>query len=56
MESGIYVYHERFGKGLVYLVEGKGSDRKASIDFEKFGRKKLLLNFAKLKILNKKSP
>ena len=56
VESGIYVYHERFGKGLVNLVEGTGSDRKASIDFEKFGRKKLLLNFAKLKILNKKSP
>ena len=56
VESGIYVYHERFGKGLVALVEGTGSDRKAFIDFEKFGRKKLLLNFAKLKILNKKSP
>ena len=56
VESGIYVYHERFGKGLVNLVEGTGSDRKALIDFEKFGRKKLLLNFAKLKILNKKSP
>ncbi len=56
VESGIYVYHERFGKGLVTLVEGTGSDRKAFIDFEKFGRKKLLLNFAKLKILNKKSP
>ena len=56
VESGIYVYHERFGKGLVTLVEGSGSDRKALIDFEKFGRKKLLLNFAKLKILNKKSP
>ena len=54
VESGIYVYHERFGKGLVTLVEGSGSDRKAIIDFEKFGRKKLLLNFAKLKILNKK--
>ena len=56
VESGIYVYHERFGKGFVNLVEGTGSDRKALIDFEKFGRKKLLLNFAKLKILNKKSP
>ena len=56
VESGIYVYHERFGKGLVTLIEGTGSDRKALIDFEKFGRKKLLLNFAKLKILNKKSP
>ena len=56
VESGIYVYHERFGKGLVTLVEGTGSDRKALIDFEKFGRKKLLLNFAKLKILDKKSP
>ena len=56
VKSGIYVYHERFGKGLVNLVEGKGSDRKALIIFEKFGRKKLLLNFAKLEIINKKSP
>ena len=49
---GNIVSHIRFGKGEVLKLEGKGNDVKAEINFEKGGLKKLLLRFAKLKIIS----
>ena len=49
---GNIVSHIRFGKGEVLKLEGKGSDVKAEINFEKGGLKKLLLRFAKLRIIS----
>jgi len=43
--------HERFGRGKVLNLEGVGADKKAEIQFEVGGIKKLLLRFAKLDIL-----
>ena len=48
---GNVVMHERFGKGRVLNLEGVGADKKAEIQFEVGGIKKLLLRFAKLDIL-----
>ena len=48
---GNIVRHQRFGKGEVLKIEGKGGDAKAEIKFEVGGSKKLLLRFAKLQIL-----
>ena len=48
---GTQVEHQRFGKGVVTLVEGSGNDKKATINFKGTGEKKLLLRFAKLKII-----
>tara|TARA_B100000767_G_scaffold275748_1_gene315014 strand:+ start:3272 stop:5611 length:2340 start_codon:yes stop_codon:yes gene_type:complete len=48
---GTQVEHQRFGKGVVTLIEGAGNDKKASINFKGTGEKKLLLRFAKLKII-----
>ncbi len=48
---GTIVEHMRFGKGKIIKVDGVGQDRKAEIHFEKGGIKKLLLRFAKLKVL-----
>ena len=48
---GQTVEHSRFGKGQVLNLEGQGSNKKATIKFEVGGEKKLLLKFAKLKIL-----
>jgi len=45
------VEHIRFGKGEVVNIEGRGADIKAEINFENGGVKKLLLRFAKLKII-----
>ncbi len=48
---GTVVEHMRFGKGKVLQIEGVGQDKKAEIHFEVGGIKKLLLRFAKLKII-----
>jgi len=50
--KGNIVFHERFKKGVVVSVEGAGDDKKAEIRFDKFGIKKLLLRFSKLKIIS----
>ena len=48
---GNFVEHGKFGKGEVIKLEGTGSNKKAEIKFNSVGTKKLLLQFAKLKIL-----
>ena len=49
---GNVVFHERFKRGVVVSIEGAGDDKKAEIRFDKFGIKKLLLRFSKLKIIS----
>lgn len=49
--EGALVDHTRFGRGRVTNIEGVGNDKKAEIFFEKGGVKKLLLRFAKLKVV-----
>jgi DNA helicase-2/ATP-dependent DNA helicase PcrA len=49
--AGNIVEHNRFGTGTVLGVEGKGPDKKAEIQFATAGKKKLLLQFAKLKVI-----
>jgi DNA helicase-2/ATP-dependent DNA helicase PcrA len=51
LASGQVVMHERFGRGQVISLEGVGADRKAEIQFEVGGIKKLLLRFAKLDVI-----
>jgi len=51
LEKGDEVEHMRFGKGKVLKIDGVGQDKKAEINFENGGIKKLLLRFAKLKLL-----
>ena len=48
---GNIVEHNRFGKGEVLSLEGKGPNKKAEIKFGTVGKKKLLLQFAKLKVI-----
>jgi len=49
--AGTEVEHEKFGKGKVLQVDGTGNDKKAVVFFPAFGKKNLLLKFAKLRIL-----
>lgn len=51
LSAGIVIRHERFGKGTILAVEGKGDNANALVEFENVGRKKLLLKFAKFKVL-----
>jgi DNA helicase-2/ATP-dependent DNA helicase PcrA len=48
--EGIYVVHQRFGRGKVMGIEGEMPDKKAKVFFPNVGEKQLLLKFAKLKI------
>ena len=45
------VFHERFGKGEVKQIEEDGENSRATINFNNSGEKKVLLKFAKLKII-----
>ena len=48
---GVYVEHQRFGKGQVIALEGRVPENKATILFEGQGQKQLLLKFAKLRVI-----
>ena len=54
ISKGDSVEHLRFGKGKVLQLDGVGGDAKAEIQFETQGVKKLILKFAKLKVLDSK--
>lgn len=51
LEGGMSVEHQRFGIGTIITIEGSGMEKKATVDFKNFGKKQLLLKFAKLKIV-----
>ena len=51
MRVGMKVEHERFGMGKIISMSGNAGDLKAVVDFEDFGRKTLLLKFAKMRIV-----
>ena len=48
---GNTIRHERFGVGKVVALEGDGDNAKATIHFETFGARQLLLKFAKYTII-----
>lgn len=51
LSAGKIVMHDRFGRGKVVSLEGEPGNVKATILFDNAGEKKLLLNFAKLKVI-----
>jgi DNA helicase-2/ATP-dependent DNA helicase PcrA len=53
LQVGMEVMHEKFAEGKVVSIEGTGVNRIASIFFNSFGVKKIMLKFAKLKILTR---
>jgi len=52
LAEGAMVNHTRFGKGKILKIEGVGQDKKAEIQFDGAGIKKLLLRFAKLEVIS----
>jgi len=48
--KGKGVYHDKFGKGVVLAVTGRGMDKKAEILFSDFGVKKIVLKYAKMRV------
>jgi len=51
IQSGMNIEHAQFGNGKVIKLEGDLNNKKAIIFFPKFGEKKLLLRFARLRII-----
>jgi DNA helicase-2/ATP-dependent DNA helicase PcrA len=51
LQTGMEVMHEKFGEGKVVSIEGSGANKIASIFFAQYGVKKIMLKFARLKIL-----
>ena len=51
LKTGMDVEHAKFGLGKVILIEGNPGDLKATVFFQGFGNKQLLLRFAKLRIV-----
>jgi DNA helicase-2/ATP-dependent DNA helicase PcrA len=51
LTAGQEVEHEKFGTGKVMQIEGNAVNRIAVIFFNGFGEKKIMLKFAKLKIV-----
>ncbi len=52
LEVGQKVEHQKFGFGIVKGMEGSAHNPVATIDFGKNGEKKIMLNYAKLRIVN----
>nr|MBP6456703.1 exodeoxyribonuclease V subunit gamma [Chitinophagaceae bacterium] len=52
METGMKVEHARFGFGKIELIEGTITNKIATINFGSLGQKKIMLNYAKLRIVN----
>lgn len=50
-QSGMRVYHKKFGEGTINYVEPEGEDLKVDINFDKVGHKRLMAKFANLEIL-----
>ncbi len=48
---GMTVEHQRFGLGKVLSVEGKGPNKKTTVLFDGVGKKQLLVQYAKLRII-----
>ncbi|MFW6351675.1 MAG: 3'-5' exonuclease, partial [Bacteroidota bacterium] len=51
LKPGMNIQHQRFGFGKIEQIEGRGENSKATVVFNNFGKKQLLLKFAKLRLL-----
>lgn len=51
LEAGMKVEHQKFGFGRIKIIEGSAHNPIATIDFEANGEKKIMLNYAKLSIV-----
>ena len=51
LKEGMNVEHQRFGLGMVKKIEGDGDSRKATVLFNEYGEKQLVLKFAKLRLV-----
>ncbi|GHS95641.1 DNA helicase [Synergistales bacterium] len=53
LSVGNQIRHERFGYGKVLELSGESDNAKATVEFDNFGKKQLLLKFAKFEVIQK---
>ncbi len=51
LAEGARVSHEKFGRGTIAAIETAQGDKKVTVEFDDFGKKTLLLKFAKLEMV-----
>ena len=51
-QSGVRVFHKKFGEGTINQVEPEGEDLKVDITFDKVGHKRLMAKFANLEVID----
>ncbi len=51
LHSGSLIEHDTFGRGKIIFITGDGDSCKIVVDFEKVGKKNLMLKYAPIKIL-----
>ena len=51
-QSGVRVFHKKFGEGTINQVEPEGEDLKVDISFDKVGHKRLMAKFANLEVID----
>lgn len=54
LQTGMTVEHQRFGFGKVVNIDGNPDNRIAMVQFQKAGSKRIMLKYAKLRILKDK--
>lgn len=53
LQAGMEIEHQKFGIGKIIAVEGSGDNRIATMFFNGIGEKRIMLKYAKVKILNR---
>lgn len=51
LSEGMRIEHSRFGKGTITVIDTDTTDARIEVKFDTVGSKKLLLKFARFKIL-----
>jgi DNA helicase-2/ATP-dependent DNA helicase PcrA len=51
LSTGNTIQHERFGRGIIIELTGENENAKATVEFDSFGKKQLLLKFAKFEVI-----
>ncbi len=53
LQAGMEIEHQKFGMGKIIAVEGTGDNKIATMFFSGIGEKRIMLKYAKVKILNR---
>ena len=51
MKLGQRVRHAKFGEGVILRLDGQGANVQVEVNFERLGRKVLMLSYANLEVL-----